>query len=322
MFPSPALAPSHTRDPAPAVPAACPQPPACADGYAPACPSPARARAAHPPEAHTTPAGTAAAPDDDNALPQRVRTPLPAKPLRRALLALPLGVGWLNMPGLLRPLGWPVTRLALAGGVAGATGLAAGSARADNANGSPQTQTQTRAQAPQGDAAASATAAGGAASAWAGRPTLVLDIELRGDTGDADHAQQHRLRGPQTAQRLRQALRQQAGLQVLDDPGQLEAMRAAAEATYLHRCNGCERDLARRLGADLVAVPWVYRVSNLILTFNFELREVADGRVVFKRALDFRGDNDMAWTRALRYLMGELVGAAAPPAPSRRHANG
>lgn len=83
-------------------------------------------------------------------------------------------------------------------------------------------------------------------------------------------------------------------------------VRQKQQEQYLHRCNGCELDLGRSLGADVVVVPWIFRVSNLILTLHCEVRDVRTGAVLFKRGLDFRGDNDTAWDRAIQYLVREL----------------
>jgi hypothetical protein len=53
-------------------------------------------------------------------------------------------------------------------------------------------------------------------------------------------------------------------------------------------------------------------MSNLVLTLHVEIKDVASGRTVFRRALDFRGDNDMGWERAVLYLVKETMGQAGP----------
>lgn len=76
----------------------------------------------------------------------------------------------------------------------------------------------------------------------------------------------------------------------------------AAKVARLHDCNGCDLDLARRLGADLAAVGWVQKVSNLILNVNMQVREVATGRLVRAGSVDIRGNDDTSWRRGLVYL--------------------
>ncbi len=135
---------------------------------------------------------------------------------------------------------------------------------------------------------------------------LVLDVEVYGDLGGAEYEAQHAKRAPAASDRLRARL-QEAGLYtVLSHQDVLATMREKQREQYLHRCNGCELDLGRSLGAQVVVVPWIFRVSNLILTLHCEVRDVRSGAVLFKRALDFRGDNDQAWDRAIRYLVGEM----------------
>ena len=76
----------------------------------------------------------------------------------------------------------------------------------------------------------------------------------------------------------------------------------AAKVARIHDCNGCELDLARQLGADLAAVGWVQKVSNLILNVNMQIREVESGRLVRAGSVDIRGNTDEAWRRGIVYL--------------------
>ena len=85
---------------------------------------------------------------------------------------------------------------------------------------------------------------------------------------------------------------------------------AAAEAarySSLHECNGCELDLARGLGAELAAVGWVQKVSNLILNVNLRVREVETGRVVHAGSVDIRGNTDESWRRGITSLINRRI---------------
>jgi len=68
-------------------------------------------------------------------------------------------------------------------------------------------------------------------------------------------------------------------------------------------CNGCERDLAKRLGADRAAWGTVQKVSNLILNINVYMTDVSTGKSAFARSVDIRGNTDESWRRGLDYLM-------------------
>ena len=59
----------------------------------------------------------------------------------------------------------------------------------------------------------------------------------------------------------------------------LSALAAAiAQAAPLHKCGDCAVDIARRAGADVAVTGTVRKISNLILGFTIELRDVASGR--------------------------------------------
>lgn len=87
----------------------------------------------------------------------------------------------------------------------------------------------------------------------------------------------------------------------------------AAGVRSLRDCNGCELDLARGLGAELAAVGWVQKVSNLILNVNMQVREVASGRLVHAGSVDIRGNNDESWRRGVTYLVNRRL-FPQPPA--------
>ena len=50
----------------------------------------------------------------------------------------------------------------------------------------------------------------------------------------------------------------------------------------------------------------VFRVSNLILTLTYEIMDVATGQITDRKSFDFRGDNDVAWTRAIDYMVRDM----------------
>ncbi|GBD44380.1 hypothetical protein HRbin40_01866 [bacterium HR40] len=80
---------------------------------------------------------------------------------------------------------------------------------------------------------------------------------------------------------------------------------AAEMARYasLRECNGCELGLARRLGAELVALAWVQKVSNLILEITVRIGEVETGKLLHAGSVSIRGNTDESWAHGLRYLL-------------------
>ncbi len=69
------------------------------------------------------------------------------------------------------------------------------------------------------------------------------------------------------------------------------------------KCYGCDIRMGAKLGADFVLVGEVQKVSNLILTMNLQLRDVATGQTVKGRVVDIRSNTDESWLRGMRYIL-------------------
>lgn len=136
---------------------------------------------------------------------------------------------------------------------------------------------------------------------------LVLDLELVGDLSDTSLASEHEERMRSVSNLLRQELSKLPAYEIVDQTpakAHIESLRAVQ---YLYKCNGCEIDVAVELGADQVLVAWVHRVSQLILSLTYEIREVPSGRALKRKSFDFRGDNDTGWSRAVTYMVNDLA---------------
>jgi len=92
-----------------------------------------------------------------------------------------------------------------------------------------------------------------------------------------------------------------------------DAVDARARAQNLQACGGCDRDLAREVGADLSITGQVQKVSNLILNMNIYTRDIATGKIVGVASADMRGNTDEAWARTLDWLIRNRL--LAEPAP-------
>jgi hypothetical protein len=75
----------------------------------------------------------------------------------------------------------------------------------------------------------------------------------------------------------------------------------------IHDCNGCEVELAKKVGAQVAVVAWAQKVSNLILNLNIRIEDVATGVTIKGGSVDIRGNNDQSWDRGLKYLLKEHV---------------
>lgn len=136
---------------------------------------------------------------------------------------------------------------------------------------------------------------------------LVLDIELVGDLSDPNSEASHASRLTMASERLRAELARDPRFEIVDAAPARERIDTLRAVQYLHKCNGCEVDIAIELDADQVLVAWVYRVSQLILTLNYEVRAVPSAEMLRRKAFDFRGDNDQSWARAVSYMVKDLT---------------
>ena len=148
----------------------------------------------------------------------------------------------------------------------------------------------------------SATAAPGPAT----KSIAVLDFELIDDTADKASvpAQMERLK--MISQQLREELEREGLCRVVDNAPAAELIRRLRASQELHQCNGCELDIAKALGAELVAVTWVQKVSNLILNINLEIKDVATGATRLTKSVDIRGNTDTSWRRGISYLVRDM----------------
>ncbi|MEO8716365.1 MAG: DUF3280 domain-containing protein [Acetobacteraceae bacterium] len=90
-------------------------------------------------------------------------------------------------------------------------------------------------------------------------------------------------------------------------PVDIGPVAAQARASNLRTCDGCEVDLARKLGAQVSVIGWVQKVSALILNINIVMRDVASGKMVHAGSVDIRGDTDESWSRGLAYLVKNRI---------------
>jgi hypothetical protein len=72
-------------------------------------------------------------------------------------------------------------------------------------------------------------------------------------------------------------------------------------------CHGCEVRMGEDLGADYVLVGEVQKVSNLIISMNLVVRDVATGQMVGGQSVDVRSNTDDSWLRGIRYIMDHSI---------------
>jgi uncharacterized protein DUF2380 len=138
---------------------------------------------------------------------------------------------------------------------------------------------------------------------------VVLDFELIDDTQDNNPetltAQQKRL--TLISEQLKKELNDAGLFRVLDNAPAKDYIAELKAGQELRTCNGCELDIGKRLGADLVLTAWVQKVSNLILNINIEIKKVASGQTLLNKSVDIRGNTDQSWSRGISYMVRDMV---------------
>ena len=146
------------------------------------------------------------------------------------------------------------------------------------------------------------------AQAGALRSLTVLDFELVDDQNNplTKAAQVLRLRNA-TAQLQRELAEQ--GLYRIVDPAPSQALlgRLREQQEFLYRCDDCAAQVGTLLGVELVMVTWVQKVSELILNLNVQILDVKTEQVVFTKSVDMRGNDDVSWMRAVRFLVRDMA---------------
>lgn len=82
-----------------------------------------------------------------------------------------------------------------------------------------------------------------------------------------------------------------------------DMQKEIADGPAIRNCNGCQRDFAKRIGADLAAWGTVQKVSNLILNINVYIEDAQTGKLNFLKSVDIRGNTDESWRHGLDYML-------------------
>ena len=140
-------------------------------------------------------------------------------------------------------------------------------------------------------------------TAEARKKLAILPFEIHDTSGEAGPASRHAEMLSKLTQYTGERIEASGLYDVVEPSAVAKAVAEVNPGTNLRACNGCEFDIARKIGADEVMIGWVWKVSTLIGTLHVEIKDVASGRTTFAKVLDFRGDNSKAWDRAAAYMV-------------------
>lgn len=140
-------------------------------------------------------------------------------------------------------------------------------------------------------------------AAAGGKKTAVFEFDL---IDDSQEGEMNGIRADETKRlqmisaELRSALMADGRYEVLDLAPIADDIKRASP---MYKCNQCEDDLARKVGADYLIIGTVQKVSNLILNLNLYVRNVAEGKIVQVMSSDIRSNSDESWLRGVRYVI-------------------
>jgi hypothetical protein len=153
-------------------------------------------------------------------------------------------------------------------------------------------------------------AVGGAEQPIAPRSAAVMELELIDDMSAYEDpavldAESRRIALASDA--LRKELDQRGLYRVMDNRPAADLIANIKARENLRDCNGCELDIGKTLGADVIVIGWVQKVSNLILNINLQLKDVHSGEMLYAKSVDLRSNTDDSWLRGIRYLVTSIA---------------
>lgn len=129
-------------------------------------------------------------------------------------------------------------------------------------------------------------------------PIVVFELELIDGSLEGRHPD-HDARIEQTTETLRELFARDGRFRLMDPAPAAEAIDRLGP---LHGCNGCEVDMARKLGARYAVLSRVQKVSSLILGMEITVVDARTGDTVQLEKVSIRGDTDESWIRGARYM--------------------
>src|ERR1044072_8726044 len=128
------------------------------------------------------------------------------------------------------------------------------------------------------------------------------DVSIDGELGGPKVEEAQRL--DLVTRELRQLAARDGGYELVD----LSGLAAETEkAAPLHKCDGCEVDIARRASAEIAITGTVRKISNLILGITIRVRDVSTGRLTHVHQASIRGNTDESWLRGVRWLVANRL---------------
>jgi hypothetical protein len=96
---------------------------------------------------------------------------------------------------------------------------------------------------------------------------------------------------------------------LLKDGGRYDVVDSAPIAkeiddkSPMYKCNGCEDDLAKKVGAEVAFIGTVRKASDVLFTVSVYVRDVGQEKVTRQASGEIYGNTDAMWLRAVHYIV-------------------
>jgi Protein of unknown function (DUF2380) len=152
-----------------------------------------------------------------------------------------------------------------------------------------------------------------AVSAAHAQPSLLLlDFEIVDEMQDPVSATADLARLQRAGPQLREAMSACPVYRLAEnEPARPAIALAASQNAFLYRCNGCAAEIGAAANVEQIAFAWVQKVSNLILNFNLEIRDVRSDSIIVAKSVDVRGNTDQSWSRGIKALARRVCEGSA-----------
>ncbi len=156
-----------------------------------------------------------------------------------------------------------------------------------------------------------------AGAALAGQKTVVFPFDLLLQQKEEDFfigagkpspAEQDRLK--LVTDELRKLVAADPRYEVVDIASIMPEVEKQAPFTS---CNGCEVDLAKKVGGAIAFTGAIDKASDTLLNMQIGILDVEKGQLLNTAAVVIQGNTDDAWLRGVRWLMKNRLSAEAKP---------
>jgi hypothetical protein len=142
-----------------------------------------------------------------------------------------------------------------------------------------------------------------AQAADTGKHLMLMHFKFMGALGEAKLDDEHVQRLKMANAELRKQLVATGQSDLADEAATAQFNQQVNAALKNNACDNCELTLAKAQGIQRILYPWVYKLSNLVLSLHVVTIDVTTNKTLVKKVHDFRGDNDQSWRRAIEYFV-------------------